>query len=408
MMKIGRNYLMGLALGTTALAAAGMLASEPAAAADAGTPHYAAIDRIAALEEEIRKIKESYVRRGQKNVDLTVSGQVNRGVLFFDDGEDTDKAFVDNGHSSTRVRFDAKARINDYWRAGARIEVQIESNSTGDIHQTDLRGVGAGGFSERHMFVWVERMISDNASVRVSTGQTDTATNGISEADISGTDVIAYSGVSDTAGGLGFRTAGGGFGPTVGTVFDQLDGLSRDDVFKVEVNVGPLQLAGSAAARNRHDIAARFDHTFNDVIRVAAAAGYWNRPANGEDAPAQDGFSGSASVRHIPTGISLTGAAGVRDFDAAGRNDQHFIYGKLAIEHPIFEIGATAFAIDYFYGEDSAINGDESQAFGLAVVQNIDAAAMELYAGGRVYDYDHPTIGYDEIYALLTGARLKF
>jgi hypothetical protein len=38
-------------------------------------------------------------------VDFKISGQINRGILWADNGNDSDLKFVDNDNSSTRFRF---------------------------------------------------------------------------------------------------------------------------------------------------------------------------------------------------------------------------------------------------------------------------------------------------------------
>jgi len=63
-------------------------------------------------------------------VRLSFSGQVNRGVLFADDGEETETFFVDNDNSSTRFRFKAEGDIASNTVAGINIEIEAESNST--------------------------------------------------------------------------------------------------------------------------------------------------------------------------------------------------------------------------------------------------------------------------------------
>lgn len=397
--------LRGIFLASSALVVTGILTSGAAYAADAsGTPRYAVEDRIAKLEEELKALKSSYVKRGKKQVELEVSGQVNRGVLYFDDGEQSDEAFVDNDHSSTRVRWTGKAKINEFWSAGSQIEVQFESNSTASVSQANGLSAGPDNFTERKLEFWVERKLSDNAKARLWVGQGDTASNGTSEVDNSGTDVILYSGIADTAGGILFRAPGGALtGTNIGNVFNQLDGLSRQDRVRLDVSVGPVMVSGSTVQGERYDVAGRFNHTFNDQFKVSGAIAY----AEDHEGTKFDQVNGSLSIRHIPTGISLTGAAGQQDFDAGRTRD--FYYAKAAIERDLFEVGSTAVGADFFHTEDAVANGDEGQAFGVAMVQNIDAAAMEIYLGYRHYEYeDSAGVDYQDIDAVLGGARLKF
>lgn len=77
---------------------------------------------------------------------------------------------------------------------------------------------------------------------KISIGQGDGAANGTSEADLSGTSVIMYSGVNDTAGSLTFRDSSGAKIPgdtDIGDTRNNFDGLSR--VVMLD-DMGPLGL----------------------------------------------------------------------------------------------------------------------------------------------------------------------
>ena len=65
-------------------------------------------------------------------------------------------------------------------------------------------------------------------------------------------------------------------------------------------------------------------------------------------------------------------------------------------------------AVDYYYSEDVDVNGDESTSIGVVAVQNVDRIGTELYAGLRNHDLDRDGEDFDDVNALLVGARLKF
>ncbi|MGD1972045.1 MAG: hypothetical protein PVF24_10555, partial [Desulfobacterales bacterium] len=56
-------------------------------------------------------------------VDFKISGQINRAVLWGDNGNDDDVKFVDNDNSSTRFRFTGGNDFDDNWRVGITWEV---------------------------------------------------------------------------------------------------------------------------------------------------------------------------------------------------------------------------------------------------------------------------------------------
>lgn len=356
-------------------------------------------EQTAPADERVLGPRE--MQSGMDQVSLTVSGQVNRGVLVADDGDDTDVYFVDNDNSSTRIRLLGDARFNEDISVGSVIEVQFESNSTADVSQDNQRNVGANNFTERKLEIFAD----SKTYGRLWLGQGDTASNGTSEVDLSGTGVVGYSGISDLAGGIQFQEDGALSGVTIGDTFNNLDGLSRDDRIRYDTPVySGAKLSASAIADDRWDVALRYARELMGAHEFETAIAY---------ADVDDGFdqvSGSASLLlgDVLPGANVTLAAGNRDFDEGGRDSAHFLYGKLGYLFSPFSIGDTALAVDYYYGEDIDANGDESTSIGIVAVQNVDHIGTELYAGLRNHDLDRGGEDFDDVNALLVGARLKF
>ena len=65
-------------------------------------------------------------------------------------------------------------------------------------------------------------------------------------------------------------------------------------------------------------------------------------------------------------------------------------------------------SIDYYYGEEIDVPEDEGQSVGFGFVQSIDAFATDIYLGLRNYDLDREGADLENIFAVLTGARIKF
>ena len=341
-------------------------------------------------------LRPTVVSSGNTGVNLSLSGQVNRGLLFYDDGEKTDLRNVDNDNSSTRVRFVGKANFDEDISLGTNIEVQFESNSSADVSQLNERNVGNNNFTERKLEVYVD----SKKYGRVSLGQGDTASNSTSEIDLSGTSVVGYSSVGDVAGSLLFRDDDTGdlTDTDVGAAFSNLDGLSRDDRIRYDTpKLAGFRASTSFIEGDRWDAALRYSETFGD-LRVDAGAAYARFDGTNR-------VNGSFSALHKPTGLSFTAAAGTENRDST---DPFFGYAKLGYQTNYFNFGKTAFAIDAYYGEDFAENGSESLAFGGQAVQNIDRIGTEVYVGARYFDFDGTTSDTDGIFTVLSGARVKF
>ncbi len=353
--------------------------------------------------ERVREVVErptapGLARSGNEKVQLTVSGQVNRAVLFTDDGDRQDAFFVDNDNSSTRMRLVGKVRASEEFTVGTLFEVEFQSNPSNLVNQDNERGVGSGDFDERHLDLFFEHARFG----KLSLGQGDTASNGASEVDLSGTSVIGYSSVNDMAGGILFvdddtgRTA-----ISVGDAFSNMDGLSRDDRIRYDTpSFAGFTASASAVADERWDVALRYNRRYGET-KVAAALAYSDAPG------ARERIDGSVSVL-FGNGFNLTAAAGRDDPDQAGRDDSSFVYGKIGYLMEMFEIGRTALAVDLYAGEDIGADGDDSLSVGAFAVQNVDAIATQLYLGYRYYELDRDGLDLDPVNALMTGARVKF
>lgn len=344
------------------------------------------------------------VASGNPNVTLQLSGQVNRGVLYVDDGNESEFLHVDNDNSSTRIRFVGVGRYNESISAGTVIEVQHESNSTANILIDGSSPGSSDSFTERKLELYF-----DHAQFgRIWLGQGDTASNGTSEVDLSKTGVIAYSGIADLAGGIQFGglavdAAGNPINatnPRINTVFSNFDGLSRDDRIRYDTpTFSGFQLSASHADSRKSDVAARFSGDVGAGLRVAAGVAY---AINGN---VDSQVNGSVSVLH-DSGFNVTGAVGQQDLDV-GTRDPFFWYAKLGY---IWSggIGDTAFAIDYTQADDVAVLDDEFTAYGAFVVQHIDNLGAELYLGVRNHELDRIAQDFDDVVAVLGGARIKF
>lgn len=241
-------------------------------------------------------------------------------------------------------------------------------------------------------------------------GQGETASDGTSEMDLSGTTVIGYSSVADLAGGIQFVDGAGNLsGVTIGETFDNLDGLSRDDRIRYDTrSYLNTTLSLAAIADDRYDVALRYGRKLLNTHEFKAAIAYSSVSSE------FDTVNGLASIRlcDYAPGVNFTIAAGSRNFDEGGRDDASFFYGKLGyltkFKGRIGKLGQTGFAIDYYDGTDIDADGDESTSIGVLAVQNVKRIGTQLYAGYRHYELDRDGEDFDDVDALLVGARLKF
>jgi len=360
-------------------------------------------------------------------IDFKVSGQVNRAVLWGDNGNDNDVKFVDNENSSTRFRFTGSNEFDENWKVGFIWENQMESNSSidndldtgpafpGDPFDAEgVMDIGSNGdagditFTERHMDIYIEH----KSFGKLSLGQGDTASNGTSEVDLSGTTVIMYSSISDVAGGFTFRDgddnvildAGNNF-TFIGNVFSNFDGFSRRDRIRYDTpKFGPVYFSGSYMNGQSWDVAGRFAYEWDGVGKLAAAASLLPAETQRDN---YTQYSGSASFLHS-SGLNITGAYGLRDFNDSPRDDAWTAYGKLG-----YKFDKWALSVDYAYSENVDQDDDELTSIGVGAVWN-PWASVEIYGAYRWHDLDRGNLNVlntgdpESISAVMIGTRVKF
>lgn len=330
------------------------------------------------------------ISSGNDQVSLTLSGQVNRALLWADDGTNSRVLHVDNDNSSTRIRLAGEGQMTPDIRTGAAIEVQFESNSSSDITIDGASG-SPDNFTKRKLELYFDH----RRFGKLWLGHGSTASDGVSEVDLSGTTVVTYSSIADMAGGIQF----GGLGGTpIGDVYSNMDGLGRDDRIRYDTpSFGGFTVSASNADSAKYDVAGRFSGQLNSGLRIAAAVGY---AVNKNETIIDSQISGSVSVL-LASGLSLTGAIGAQDLEV-GVRDPQFLYGKLG-----YAWGANAISVDLGYAEEIDALGEEFTTIGAAYVRRFDNAGTEVYIGARTHELD--TVGNpDDILAVLAGARVKF
>lgn len=215
--------------------------------------------------------------------------------------------------SSTRVGFRGKAKIGGGWSAGTTVEVQMESNSSSKVNLQGDVNSGKETFTERKLEAWFQ----GKEVGKLSIGQGSTASDGVAEANLSGTGVISGSGSGGAMGAdVRFVDSSGNTHDKVDGIFDNLDGHSREDRLRYDSpSFGGFQFSTSLQTDKADgdpgpwDVALRYGREFGG-FEVEAVAVHW---ANGGDT----GMGGSASLL-APSGTSFTVAyATEKDGDAA-------------------------------------------------------------------------------------------
>lgn len=338
-------------------------------------------------------------------VELTVGGQLNRAFLYVNDGEEGMYRHVDNENDSTRIFLNADGKINEDWSVGTQFVMLMRSNPSNEMSAT-AESAGATGFEQEAAEVY----FSHKRLGTLWMGQGDSATNGISETDLSGTGVAGYSSIGDVAGGFAFvnSATGARSTATIGGAADNLDGLDTGDRIRYDSpEVNGFHLSTSLLSGGAIDAALYYAGSISGVT-VEAAAGWFNNSSNPNNEDLfEDGVSGSVSAL-LPSGFNLTLAAGTKSAAAQGRDDPRFYYAKVGYQAALNSFGPTALAVDFGRYEDSEQNGDTLDTFGAQAVQEIEGTGSSLYVAYRYHTLDRTGTDFDAIHSVMTGAYVAF
>src|SRR5262245_55317947 len=384
----------------------------PALAADLGG------DCCADLEERVAELEATTARKGNRKVSLQIYGHVDTAVFAFDNGEKSNAFVVDNANSPSRFGFVGSAKINPSLTAGFQIEVGAISAASSAVTENDDDGGQAG---DGALTLRLANWYLDHKQIgRLSVGRISAAMDGIQEVDLVGTNLVSLPGIN-----IGNKISIGGIaGKTWDAVTQGFDGDRVNGVRYDTPTVGGFQLGTSFSENDRVDVTLRYAAELGG-IRIAAGIGY----GIGSDNTDQDltgikaadnrldevrFISGSASVQHVATGLFVTGFGGNRDFqfdtNAAGDFSASNWGVRAGIAQNWFGIGKTVVYGEYNFFDNVQNSNAEAEIKGASIIQNIDAAAMELFLSYKNYSTDLVVngAGAKDMDVIFSGARIKF
>jgi predicted porin len=420
-----------------ALAAAASLLASGAMAADLGG------NCCADLEERVAELEATTARKGNRKVSLTVYGQVNEAVMFWDDGHETNAYVVSFNQSRTRFGFRGDAKLDADWSVGYLLEIGVRDANSGNRNQgTNAAGGDTNTFDIRHS-AWY---IDSKRLGRVWVGQTASATDGITEINLSNGGVAAGSDPSSWVGGFFLNTPSGLSGkkwnditPSFAGSWPAGEGDRNNIVRYVSPTLHGFTFSAAWGEDDMWDVALRYANEFNG-IRVAAGIGYkqqndnggksgadWQACADLSSSPTQsavdcNALGLSASVMHVASGLYIHGSwgriddknrqalygANVKDEDkhwyiqggverkfiALGKTTIYGEFGRYETGAGLTSSGAIAdFAsipgvVPFLTAPGAVLLKSEVDVWGIGIVQNIEAAAMDFYLAYRNFSAD--------------------
>lgn len=381
-------------LGTTALAAAALVMAPTMASADQ------------ALEKRIKALEKAggmSVTRTKKTMKLVVSGHVNRAVVLADNGTTSGFHHVTTSFSQTRVRWIGTGKINDDVSAMTYIEM---GNNPSNSNVQDLGDNGdqdGNALSDR----FAEIRLTSKSMGKLYMGQGSSATDGVSEADLSGTGIISLNGLGTLiSGDETFQSNGAASNGNVDTHFTNFDGNSRQDRIRYDTpKFGGMQVSIGHSNNDEWGVALRYGASIGSM-KIKAAIAHTDQSHTSADGLT---FNHGAVSVLFPQGISLTVGAADQDNEAGGANDsEEWRYAKIGYKFKGSNVGQTRLFADISQNKDRAAAGNDAEYISFGIVQIVEPLGAELYGVYRQFSLDTTGTDPDDVTSLAAGMRFKF
>jgi hypothetical protein len=393
------------------------------------------------LEERVAELEATTARKGNRKMSLTVTGQVNRLIMWYNDGDRSDVYYgLDNTNSSSRFTFLGEAKVTGKVKIGFDITIEHDSGaSSSSVTQIDEDAGGTlnntqaysddPAVASRRIEWWIEHKDLG----RLTVGRQESA-GVVTTIDLGGIGVIASSSVTLLGAGMYMRgDAGEFYAMQWSKMGDPADAQGREEQLRYDSPLihGFIFSATVGEAGDQWGAMLRYAGEFSG-FRVAAGIGYESiedpltvttvaGTLSSANKPDLSMWGGSLAVMHVPSGVFVQGQYMDAEFggpgnsaywgDYAGHTDSKAWQIQAGIRKNWFGIGDTSLYGEYNKldnwgagigaGKDwtvpstvtdlVAVNGvtdTELTVWGLGIVQNVDAAATELYLGWRHYSAD--------------------
>lgn len=426
------------------VAAAGVL-STGAMAADLGG------DCCADLEERVAELEATTARKGNRRMSLQVYGWVNKTIMHWTAPTVTTASpaaggapvgaknsgtylGIDNTNAGTRFGFRGDAKVSPSVKAGYSILLDISSGArSATVTRSNEDAAADNGGADHTIRMRDANLWLESSSVgRLTLGRL-TGSGAVGLIDLGGIGNVAPATIL-SGNGIAFAN-----GVSTAQYMDggadygvRKDGLRYDSPvfagFTVSASIGETLTASpvaSAVHGRVYGVSLRYAGEFSGV-RVAAGVGYERVQDETVGSPAGANaqgthLGGALSLVHTPTGLFLQGnyLKMEREYVAGVELEGKSYNIQAGIGQNWFGLGKTSLYGEYGkYTNDAALfrsanfnsTAAESQLtmWGLGVTQDIDAAAMQLYAGYRNLSAKETGAAPGNIGLFMAGARVNF
>jgi hypothetical protein len=314
-----------------------------------------ATDCCADLEQRVADLEATAARKGNRKMSLTIAGQVDKVIMWWDDGQSSKTYYgLENGNATTRLSIFGDAKVAADVKIGFEIMLDNQSGTSAGVNQWDANGknndlitpLGAPSFTSnnndnyfgaaRRMFVWIE----DAKLGRISVGRNYMA-GAVTTIDLAGISAGADDSLSQINGSFSLR---GPAGQYYDVLWKNLTIYSTNPPRQNEVRYDAPSIAGFIFSASLADDGSNYGtmlRYLNEVrgFRIAAGIGYehygqvtaqpncvvfagvcQNPPGSGpanqaNPAPNVNAWGAGLSLLYVPSGLFVQGHYVTAHFD---------------------------------------------------------------------------------------------
>ena len=360
------------------------------------------------LEEVLSELTGALTGAGKSERSVRIYGQLNRAVMYWDDGKTSGTYAIDNETSSSRLGVIGTHRFLDNLTAGYRVEIDTRATLSSELSSDDALGdLSDGAIRLRHAYWYLQ----DRNLGRLTFGQQSPATDDITIISLGAKmsdAALHYNNkfelrLSPTtltpvqAPNPGFRVAWSDLAHTV----DTMRGLYvRYDT----PTLNGFLLSAAAGEDGVWDVALRYSDG-PEWLRLAGGVGFIDDQGLG----IRD-VKGSFSALHVPTGFFATVAGGLREdygVTVDTPRDGFFYLAQLGVTKRLFPLGNTTLYAEYGRYNDFGVGrvfagklndvpaaavkrwlllDSNVERWGLGIEQEVTSQGLLLYAQFHHYD----------------------
>jgi hypothetical protein len=355
------------------------------------------------------------IANGNDNA-LTVSGHVNRSLIYADDGSREELFHVDGGTANSRMRFVVSGSLTEQVSMGAMHEMNMIPGV--DAGAFDFDGAGTVDKDQRNIQDWAMRQsnvaFTHKAAGKLTIGKSTQVDNNATSAwggNNFGTGGLNHSGAmtfvrTSTPGTVSTVTASSAFGMYDAGRGDQIrydlpGGLPISAGIAYE-DMGVWTVGGSWGG-SFSGIGVKLTYAHSNVSANSTALDYTQHVSMALSHSSGLGLVarwGEESAKAVDsTDDQATGQA----FEGEGR-----MIGLSYQTKGITSLGSSHFRITYGENDDTIAKGDSSERMGISYVQKMPAGTS-MHIGYEEAEYATTTItDYQDISSIIAGVMVAF